>query len=148
MAGPDQGDLEALMAYVDGRDVQYIGALNQTEVVETLRSSTVFVMCSQNEPWGNVLVSALKMGIPVVVTESSHLASLIEKFGAGVVVADNSPADLSSGISSILGMTFSQYSEMSLSAKSLAQEHLSNDAIYKKLQSLYLSTLGANNQKY
>ncbi len=144
VGGPDQGDLEDLMPYVERRDVQYIGALSQAQVIETLSSSKVFVLCSQNEPWGNVLVSALKIGIPVVVTASSHLASLIEENQAGVVVADNSPVDLASGISSILEMTFSQYSKMVKNAKSVAQEHMSNEAICKKLTLLYMSTFASN----
>lgn len=58
------------------------------EVVERVSRCDVFVLCSLDEPFGIVLMYALALGKPVVVTASSALAEEINEAGAGVVVPD------------------------------------------------------------
>jgi glycosyltransferase involved in cell wall biosynthesis len=87
--GPDEGELTALLNVTKGlSNFEYLGSTNQAGALDKLRSCGVFVLPSRDEPWGNVLVEAICLGKPVVVTGSSALAVLVKEYEAGVVVED------------------------------------------------------------
>lgn len=89
VAGPDEGDLYIVEAATQALpNFDYIGALAPGEVMNLVDRADVFVLTSVNEPWGNTLVGALSLGVPVVVSQSAALAITVQQFGAGVVVED------------------------------------------------------------
>ena len=137
IVGPDQGDLATIAPAVKQvRRLYYEGSLPATAIPDRLKSSGVFVLPSSNEPWGNVLVMALALGVPVVVCRSAALASLIEEYRAGIVVRDRSPVELAEAIDSILqdAETARRYSA---SALRLSAEKFSQDAISRALDEVY-----------
>lgn len=86
------GELEdALRAMVrsHGLDgVVFAGFVNQTEMPRMFGVSDVFVLPSENEPWGLIVNEALCAGLPVVVTEGTGCAPDLVKDGLnGRVVA-------------------------------------------------------------
>lgn len=104
IVGPDQGDLSELAPYVEAQpNLVYEGAIDPSLVTDRLAVCDVFVLPSFDEPWGNVLVTALCLGIPVVVTRSAALASLIQKYEAGIVVSDGDPGELAAAIDLLTG---------------------------------------------
>jgi glycosyltransferase involved in cell wall biosynthesis len=101
--GPDEGDLTALMEKTSGlSNFEYLGSTNQAGVIEMLRSCGVFVLTSKDEPWGNVLVAAISLGKPVVVTASSALADIVEKYDAGLVVSDGDSQAIANAVHHLL----------------------------------------------
>lgn len=101
--GPDEGDLTALEKAANHEPrLAYRGSLPSAEVSSRLAESGVFVMPSRNEPWGLVLVAALSLGKPVVITASANLAADVVAFKAGRVVADDCPAEIAAAVSELL----------------------------------------------
>lgn len=138
--GPDEGDLQALRA-IEERvpNLTYAGATDHAGVLEQLRSSRVFVLCSENEPWGNVLVAALTYGKPVVVTASSALAEVIEESDAGRVVPDSDVVGLAVAIHELLDER--RYAAFSCRARQLAEDKFSEAGVKAALLRAYANAL-------
>jgi glycosyltransferase involved in cell wall biosynthesis len=103
IVGPIQGDAEAFLTRVDRTgNVSYRGPVSADAVPGQLLSARVFVLPSRNEPWGNVLVMALGLGIPVVVTASAALAATVRESLAGYVVEDADPSGLAGAVHTLL----------------------------------------------
>ncbi|WP_162460039.1 glycosyltransferase [Kocuria sediminis] len=103
VAGPDGGDLDIVTAASRALpNFDYVGAVAPEKVLDLLDSADVFVLTSVKEPWGNVLVSALSLGIPVIVNQSAALAETIQQFGAGVVVEDGNAHAVHAALSELL----------------------------------------------
>jgi glycosyltransferase involved in cell wall biosynthesis len=101
--GPDEGQLEDLRRLCAGSTVlRYEGRLDEGEVERRLAETGVFVMPSANEPWGLVLVTALALGVPVVLAESADLAELVRAHGAGRVVPDGDATSIAQNVSALL----------------------------------------------
>lgn len=99
IAGPDQGDLQLVKEGTRALpNLSYVGALSQQQLNDALARSSVFVLPATDEPWGNVVATAIKAQIPVVVTESAALADDVRNLQLGAVVADRSPAALREAI--------------------------------------------------
>jgi glycosyltransferase involved in cell wall biosynthesis len=101
--GPDGGDLAQIQKLAIGLgNFDICPPVAPSEVVQRLSSARIFVQCSTNEPWGNVLVTALSLGIPCIATASATLAPAIKEYQAGIVVPDESPCDIASATDEIL----------------------------------------------
>ena len=127
VVGPDEGDLHLVeAASYRVQNLSYEGVLSADEVTVRLSRARVFVLPSLNEPWGNVLVAALALGIPVVVTESAALAASIGEFDAGVVVPDRSPLAIASAVDRLLNNE-GEYAEKVAGALNLAADKFGSD---------------------
>jgi len=134
--GPDEGDLDLVLKGVeDLSNLNYLGSTTSDGVLEELSRSKVFALTSQNEPWGNVLVSALAMGKPVVLTESSHLATLIAESGAGIIVPDRDSTALAKAICDLLEPKV--YGQFATRAKKLYLQKFGNEHIKTELLKTY-----------
>lgn len=66
--------------------VHFLGFLNQSELPRTFAASDVFVLPSDNEPWGLVVNEAMASGLPVIVSDDVGAArDLVANTGAGMV---------------------------------------------------------------
>ena len=138
--GPDEGELERLILETKGlQNFEYLGSTNAEGVVRKLAESSVFVLPSANEPWGNVLIASLCLGKPVVLTHSSHLARLVEGAKAGVVVKDGSPEEIARAVDWVLGS--SNYQEYSKNARELGSKEFSSSRYKKILHEMYEEAL-------
>lgn len=136
--GPDEGDLDPLSGMVQKiENLQYLGSTDSSGVVRALREHGCFVLPSVNEPWGNVLVTALALGRPAVVTRSSALAGVISEYRAGVVVEDGRPEELASAVHEVLDP--SRASDYAKSASRLASDMFSADRVSGGLVEAYRS---------
>lgn len=91
IAGPDEGDLPLVTRACDELgNLEYLGALPESELRLRLATSSAFVLPSLDEPWGNVLATAISYGVPAIVHDSAHLAPEIANYDAGIVVGDDS----------------------------------------------------------
>lgn len=67
--GPERTRLEALAAKLGiASCVTFLGALSRAQVVREMHDASVFVLGSDSETFGVVLIEALAMGLPIVAT--------------------------------------------------------------------------------
>jgi glycosyltransferase involved in cell wall biosynthesis len=136
VVGPDQGDLgQVQQSSSYGKNLHYEGPVPASQVPGVVAQCGVFVLPSENEPWGNVLATALALGRPTVVTRSTALARLIERYGAGIVVNDAAPREIAEAVHA--ACTPSRSVDISHGARRLAQDLLSPGAQREGLSTLY-----------
>ncbi len=141
--GPDEGDLPALMNQTSGlSNFEYLGSTNQAGVIERLRGCGVFVLTSKDEPWGNVLVAAISLGKPVVVTASSALAEIVKKYDAGLVVSDGDSNAIANAVHHLLEEE--NYDAYSIKAMKCWKLEFSNELVKVKLLQVYDVIRGTN----
>lgn len=87
--GPDEGDLHALENFIKEHDlgskVRYLGPLQQGRGPAVLGSAGVFVLPSHGEVFPMTVLESLVAGTPVVTTNSSGLAELLQEHDAAIV---------------------------------------------------------------
>jgi glycosyltransferase involved in cell wall biosynthesis len=108
-------------------------------VPSLLRQAKVLFLPSYREPWGNVVIMALSLGIPVVLSESAALASKISDAGAGFVAPDGSATDFRSAICQLLQPKV--YEKMTQAALFLYQEQFSDAQVESSLAMIYKSVV-------
>lgn len=137
IVGPDAGELHLVdSAAASLPNLSYEGTLSGNEVTERVARSSLFVLTSKSEPWGNVLVTALASGIPVVVPASAALASLIENYDAGKVYADGDTKALAQAVHTLLGNP-EAYERAQKNAVRLVELEMSSATLQRKLVDLY-----------
>lgn len=133
VVGPDDGDLQAVRS---SPTINYEGPIAPPDVVERVKQCGVFVLCSESEPWGNVLVAALALGRPVIVSRSSTLGEEVHASGAGLLVDDQDVNAIAAGVAELLGNDV-LWRRMSRAARNLAEDRYSELALGPCLSSLY-----------
>lgn len=89
------------LAYKNGisSQIQWVGTLDAyADVRATMRSSDLFVLPSRYDGWGAVVNEALHEGTPVVTTQTSGAADLIQHETLGTVVPPLKPEVLTDAI--------------------------------------------------
>lgn len=116
----------AELPLLDPRD-----AVTADEVLQGVDRSTVFMTPSEREPWGNILASAVALTIPSAVTRSAALASLVEAFAAGRIVADGDHLALLGGVHNLVRKE--RHHAASEGALRMCAEMLNPDALRLRL---------------
>lgn len=80
-AGPEEERLKRYAVRHEVPDVHFLGFRNQSELPAIYGISDVFVLPSQNEPWGLVVNEAMCAGLPIVVTEEVGAAADLVREG-------------------------------------------------------------------
>lgn len=73
--GPERKRLEEFVDQRQVPDVHFLGFRNQSELPEIYGASDIFVLPSENEPWGLVVNEAMSAGLPIVVTDEVGAAA-------------------------------------------------------------------------
>lgn len=81
--------------------IKFSGALNREEVLKTISEADVFVLPSQYETFGVVVVEALALGKPVIVTRCGGPESIV-RTEDGIVIEANNVQALSNALSNML----------------------------------------------
>ncbi|CAB4743909.1 unannotated protein [freshwater metagenome] len=135
--GPDGGDLPRVLLC---DEVEYLGAVAADEVEGCLSRADVFVLTSQDEPWGNVLALALAMGKVAIVPESAALASSLREAEAAIVIPDDDAKALQAAIASV-SVDREAAASMSRSAKLYAESNFASEAQKLNLQRIWQKSL-------
>lgn len=137
VVGPDSGDL-SLVVHAASRlpNLTYEGTLPGNEVTQLVARSSIFVLTSQDEPWGNVLATALASGIPVVVPASAALANIVESYGAGIVYADGDSELIAKSVHALLEDA-DAYGLAQENALKLVHQEMSPVTLQRRLELLY-----------
>ncbi|PXA69996.1 glycosyltransferase [Cryobacterium arcticum] len=105
LVGPDEGEGRAVQDSIKaspyGDRIRWSGALPPEETVERMRSASVYVLPSVDEPFPMSVLEALSVGLPVIITDSCGLAPFVEAAEAGIVI-DASQASLNQAMHSLL----------------------------------------------
>ncbi|MER7796459.1 glycosyltransferase family 4 protein [Microbacterium sp. NPDC096154] len=137
IVGPDQGDWEKIATRVRAcGSLTYEGAIPSESVPRRLARAGVFVLPSWKEPWGNVLVTALSLGVPVVVPKSAALSSTIAAYGAGAVVNDGAPDEIATAVERLLFDPEAR-ARARQGALDLYAEKLGDEAVWASLRTVY-----------
>ncbi|MEB6633161.1 glycosyltransferase [Kluyvera cryocrescens] len=135
--GGDGGCRQSLELLVDQlalRDkVEFLGALSRIGVLENLQNSDAFVLSSEYETFGVVLIEALATGIPVISTKSGGPESIITS-EVGVLVDKNSIQTLFDGMEYVYT---NRHKFTSNIIKQYCKDNFSEDVIVNKLMEIY-----------
>ncbi len=89
LVGPDEGEGDSVAAALGAAGhpaaIQWQGPVAPHRTVDRLRRASVFALPSASELFSMSTLEAMAVGLPVVITETSGLASLVRERGAGIV---------------------------------------------------------------
>jgi glycosyltransferase involved in cell wall biosynthesis len=101
---PYQPVLEKIIDELKLKDrVTLLGAVSEQVVRDGLEKSHAFALASLNEPLGVVIMEAMAMEVPVVVTGSGGVAELVDDEVDGILVEPRDPSDIALGLERIAG---------------------------------------------
>ncbi len=100
--GPERSRLEALANELGlGDRVDFIGPQSQAQIALWMKRARLFVLPSQEEALGIVLLEALASGTPCVASRVGGIPDIVSP-NVGVLVNPRDPIDLARGINSLL----------------------------------------------
>lgn len=100
--GPEKIPLERQASELGiSSHVQFLGKLNRDQVKNAFAESSAFILPSQHETFGIVLIEALSMGLPVIGTYSGGPQEIINE-RVGKLIPPNDPVELMEGMRSMM----------------------------------------------
>lgn len=134
--GPERKKLEDLAANTDA-DITFVGWVEPNEVNQYYRDAAVFVLPSiEGEGMPNVVLEAMSWGLPVIVTDSGGLPTVINNSKTGYIIAMRDSKTLSSKIEKLLGDP-SKCEKMGAAARQYVQENHSWEWLTEELETVY-----------
>lgn len=102
-AGTDEPWLRQQVAALGQPDrLRFLGAVPHTDVPTLLAAADVMALASEREGLANAWVEALACGTPVVAPDIGSAREVIDRPGAGAIVAERSPAAFAQAIGRLL----------------------------------------------
>jgi glycosyltransferase involved in cell wall biosynthesis len=139
--GPLRTMLESLVRELGLKhQIQFTGMLNRAEVVEAIKHSDAFVLPSKVETFGVVVVEALALGVPVVVTVCGGPESFVSPRD-GLVVPSMDIGPLAHAMRQMV-MTRHEYVSEEIRARCGAL--YSGPAVVRQLNGIYAEVLRGN----
>jgi glycosyltransferase involved in cell wall biosynthesis len=123
VVGPDEGDRQALIEFIDGRPglpLTYEGSVAPGRSAARLVAADVYVLPSVREVFPMTVLESLSVGTPVVLTEDCGIAAELRAAGAALVT-DGTPAAMADAVGEILGSATLRASLADGMRRSLAQ---------------------------
>jgi glycosyltransferase involved in cell wall biosynthesis len=122
--------------------VRFIGHVSGAEKWHLLRKARLVVLPSRSENFGIVILEAMAVGCPVVVTPEVGLATTVSKVNAGIVV-DSDPEKLAAAIRELLNDR-DKSRRMGAAGVRIAAESFSWDTVAEQMERVYEECLDAN----
>jgi len=116
--------------------VDFRGPVSGAAKDELLRTSTALVLPSLSENFGNVVLEAMAVAMPVIVTPEVGLAADVESAGAGIVTS-NAPDALAAAIRRMLGDSDARTS-MGRRGRELVQSRFTWDVVAAQMEQHYM----------
>lgn len=144
LAGNDEeGYLDEVWRLANSHEVrarvEYVGPISAKRRASLFARAHVVALCSYNENFGNVVLEAMAHACPVVVTHEVGASTLVQRWGAGVVVPGD-PREIASALDRILSSPELQQ-EMGEAGRAVAVQRLSWDRIAHRLEEHYVTIL-------
>lgn len=146
MIGADEGELgpvrDVLARAARGADVEVAGAVEPGRVADCLASCDVLVLPSVDEPFPMVILEAMAVGRPVIVTDTCGLAPFVTTHACGIVVpGDDLPALMAAARQLIEDPGLRQ--AMGAAGRLAAAQELGMSGVGDRLERLYRTAIGA-----
>lgn len=116
--------------------VIYEGSIDHNSVYKRLAENHFFFLPTHGENFGYVIIEALTVGCPVIISDQTPWRSLEEK-GCGWDLSLDSQNEIISILERCVGMDKIQYEIMSTKAYDYGKQYLNNDETIKKTQTLF-----------
>ncbi|MDH3626084.1 MAG: glycosyltransferase [Acidobacteriota bacterium] len=147
LAGNDEtgyrDELESQIARLGlGGRVRFLGHLNEEQKWKALRAAPLLVLPSYSENFGVVVLEAMSMRTPVVLTSGVGVADAVARYGGGVVVSGEAEA-LAAGIRELLEDPVKREA-MEVRARQVIEEHFTWDGIAKAMRETYDQVIRSN----
>jgi glycosyltransferase involved in cell wall biosynthesis len=120
--------------------VLFTGPVSDEHKWALYEQAQVFLLPSFSENFGIVVVEAMAMGCPVIVTPDVGLAEQVQSAGAGVVVG-NEPDQLGAAVNRLLRDEPGRR-EMGRRGRELAREQFNLTGVVEQMEQLYLRMSG------
>ncbi len=102
-SGELEAELRARVAALALADVVFTGFVNQAELPAVYAAADVFVLASENEPWGLIVNEVMCAGLPVVVAdEVGCVPDLVENGGNGRTVPAGDATAIAAALREVL----------------------------------------------
>ena len=102
--GPYRGDLESLAYQTDcGDDILFLGKKNQTEVIDILSATDIFVFPSYSEGFAISVLEAASIGLPIIATDIGGTREIIEHGKTGLLIKPREPRQIAEAVSLLAG---------------------------------------------
>ena len=115
--------------------VTFVGPVADNAKWDLIRKARLLVLPSYSENFGNVVLEAMAVGVPVVVTREVGLAPVVAAAKAGIV-CDGSPQLLAAAINEVL-IDARRAAEMGAAGRHTARQMFSWDIVAEKIELLY-----------
>lgn len=144
IAGPDEGEGSTVRAAIAGAEMgdrlEWIGAVSPDQTEQLLASARVFVLPSVGEIFPMTILESLRVGTPVVTTDSLGIAPDCKRYGAAVIT-NGEPDQLAEGV---VAITSSAVEAARLRQGGLAylRQELDIDTVARSLEMHYARPMG------
>lgn len=105
LVGPDEGEGSEVTRLIEAAGLRdrlvWEGPLPPEATLERMRSASLYVLPSVDEPYPMSVLEAMSVGLPVVVSTSCGLAPMVAEQRAGTVI-DATPEELRAAIAALL----------------------------------------------
>ena len=119
--------------------VTFSGPVRNGDKKALLKAAKVFTLPSHSENFGNVVLEALAVGCPVVVTPQVGLADVVTKCGAGLVV-EGEPENIARAIQQIL-VDSKTRAEMGKNGRKTVKERYTWNSVATQMEQVYQKIL-------
>ena len=119
--------------------VTFAGPVRNGDKKALLRAAKVLVLPSYSENFGNVVLEAMAVGCPVMVTPEVGLADVIKETGSGIV-ADGDPQSLAAQLKRILDNEFLRQ-KMGKAGQKAVIERFTWEVVGKTMEQVYENLL-------
>jgi colanic acid/amylovoran biosynthesis glycosyltransferase len=141
--GPERERLEeSIQRHQLSDQVRLMGALPQTEVVEVLAQSSIFVFPAIHDSFGDsdnlptVLIEAMASSLPTVATNVAGIPEIVQANENGILVPEKDPVQLAAAIR-LIAENRSLSERFSKSSRRLAEEKFALQNTVGELQRLF-----------
>jgi glycosyltransferase involved in cell wall biosynthesis len=114
-SGPEKIKLKKIALY-ENSDVEFLGELDNSEVIDVLKKSRVFALLSDYEGQSFALLQAMAVGLPSIVSDAKGNIAVIKNGSEGLVVSPHVLTEVSNAIERLLCSEEIQF-EMGKAAK-------------------------------
>lgn len=116
------------------KNVNFIGSIDNTEVVKWLQQSKVYLQISDTETFGVSIAEAMSCGTPVVVSRRGAIPELVGD--CGVFVDHNDPNAVAEGIIEILAKDEKEYNDIGNKARNRVIQYFSYEHRKKSIEKI------------
>jgi glycosyltransferase involved in cell wall biosynthesis len=117
---------EEIKPHIDGRQIQYIGEVNETQKIKLLkRAKALLNPVNWNEPFGLTSIEAMAMGVPVLAFDKGPMREIIMDGKTGFVVKNvKQMAKAIAKVETLNRSLISQYARSHFSAETMANNYI------------------------